>query len=778
MLFDYKNILRDKDWQTFSLDEYSSRVTGFIHSKEKAADNGMPFGSIGTGHFDIESNGTIGFMTAFNSLAPRRGPVNLPLFGVSVGDDSYVLTTYPIKNYPEDYPKRVHEKRAAICDDILYFGHYPMLDMVYLLDAPIDVSSRMYVPFFPGNAKASNVPGGLVEFSIHNKSDQDITGNLCMNFPGPSAEEVGGNLAFDHSVEEAGQDRILTVRNSDNIGYCLGVLNASHFEHGGCLGLDGGHWSHIGLGVHANLGHDYRLPFAYNQPGASISTRYSLKAHETSNIVFVISWYAACWNSGGTTTSQNGKQYLHMYSRWFDGPLAVASYLVSQRGQIKKSILSWQDIIYGNENIPGWLQDVLINSLHLFTEDGVWAQATPPIDSWCSENDGLFAMNECPRGCPQMECIPCSFYSLATSLLFPELALSTLRTYKAYQYDDGAAPWIFGGYTSASPLFDLTSPVRGYQTTTNGVCYAAMADRLIRFTQNKDLVKEFYESLKKNMIFTAGLNPDPDGIISMPNRRTTDFGDRETEWFEGSTWDGMVAHVGGLHIAQLRIIERMAVEYGDLAFRDQCRSWIAAARDAMEHKMWSGDYYYNYKNEVTNTLSDSVFGYQLDGEWIVRMHGLDSVFDQERVTRTLQTIRSYNVHLSSFGAFNYVKKDSSLTCEGCGGVGAGYDPYEFFPAELMMLAMCYMQDGDREFGLELVRRCLYEIICVHSRSFNAPNILRDYQGVSDITYGNDYYQMLVVWGIPLALENKTFAQYSESDSLINRIIQAANAVSD
>ncbi len=52
--------------------------------------------------------------------------------------------------------------------------------------------------------------------------------------------------------------------------------------------------------------------------------------------------------------------------------------------------------------------------------------------------DGLFGMIECPRECPQIECIPCSFYgNLPLVYFFPELALSTMRGYKAYQYPDG-----------------------------------------------------------------------------------------------------------------------------------------------------------------------------------------------------------------------------------------------------------------------------------------------------------------------------------------------------
>ena len=89
-------------------------------------------------------------------------------------------------------------------------------------------------------------------------------------------------------------------------------------------------------------------------------------------------------------------------------------------------------------------------------------------------------MNECPRGCPQIECIPCSFYGNQPLVyFFPELALSTLRGYKGYQYADGAPPWIFGGCTGGTPPIDFANPTRGYQFATNGISAAAMVDRFL-----------------------------------------------------------------------------------------------------------------------------------------------------------------------------------------------------------------------------------------------------------------------------------------------------------
>src|SRR4029450_12338934 len=124
-----------------------------------------------------------------------------------------------------------------------------------------------------------------------------------------------------------------------------------------------------------------------------------------------------------------GNCYRHMYagSGQFANAHEVAIYLATHHEALLRRIMAWQQVIYSNSELPPWLSDSLINILHLITEDSVWAQAEPPIGDWCKPADGLFGLNECPRGCPQIECLPCSFYgNLPVVYFFPQAALSTL----------------------------------------------------------------------------------------------------------------------------------------------------------------------------------------------------------------------------------------------------------------------------------------------------------------------------------------------------------------
>ena len=60
---------------------------------------GAPIGAVDTGALDIEAGGTFGYSSIFNDLSPLGGPVNQPFLGLSVGGQTWVLTTGQTKLY-------------------------------------------------------------------------------------------------------------------------------------------------------------------------------------------------------------------------------------------------------------------------------------------------------------------------------------------------------------------------------------------------------------------------------------------------------------------------------------------------------------------------------------------------------------------------------------------------------------------------------------------------------------------------------------------------------
>jgi uncharacterized protein (DUF608 family) len=433
--------------------------------------------------------------------------------------------------------------------------------------------------------------------------------------------------------------------------------------------------------------------------------------------------------------------------------------------------------------MPVWLRESLVNILYLLPINSLWAAARPPIGPWCRPEDGLFGLLDGIIEDPAMEPIPDTFYGNPPLVyFFPDLALSSLRGYKAYQFASGAAVWIWGGVVGAAvggyemtAGTELAMPTPGYQTTTNGPCYVDMVDRYLLRTGDTKILREFYPSIKANTAYTMSLRPEDgaDGIVSVPSGNVDPENPagqpgHHLEWFENVLWFGMTPHVGGIHLANLKMAERMARRAGDEAFARQCRDWFEQGSASLENTLWTGKYYLAYNDPKAAKKSDDVFAYQLDGEWMARFHGLKEVFRAERLKTTLSTIRTACADKWPAGAVNLARPNGDLA------EGVGYGPNAYFVPELYMLAMTYMYAGDREFGLELARRCVHSLNIRNLLTWNQPNVLRADTG--DMLFGSHYVQNMMLWAIPAALEEKDIGAFCTSGGLVDRIIRAAKTV--
>jgi uncharacterized protein (DUF608 family) len=771
--------LPDSQWVQFPAAGFSRPVTGVIYRKAQPATNGMPLGGIDTGCIDLETSGLFGYCTIFNSHVPRRGPLNLPFLGLSVGGQTWVMCDpAQIKQYQttdggvpvESYNTELLFDNLRVPKEIHYWGHYPVADMEFETDAPIRTSVRAWSPFLPGDVDASALPGMVFEVHLQNASASPQHGTVAFSFPGPSHKEAGADHYSRRPVHgtaerltgvEVRGGWTSTPMMAPRASYVLGVVDDDKVRLGGELGKSGEAWANIAQ----------QLPEATaNHGGASAAVDFELAAGEARTIRFLVAWHSPQWKGGGNPSSDRGDTFTHMYALKYRSAVAAALVLALEHTSLLRRILAWQEVIYSDATLPGWLQDALINNLHLITETGMWAAAEAPLPNWVRPEDGLFGMNECPRGCPQIECIPCSFYgNIPVVYFFPQLALSTLRGYKGYMYPEGAVPWIFGGATGGTPPLNMNTPTRGYQLSLNGLCYADMVDRYaLCWGRDKQFAEEFYESVKRNTIFTINLRPEyaiGERVISMPT------GNEGTEWFEADKpgWSGMVAHVGGLHLAELRIALKMAEQVGDADFARQCREWLEAGTQSLETRMWNGSYYLNFWEPETGTKSDLVFGYQLDGQWVADFHGLVAVFQRDRAKQTLDTIKRCNVALSKTGAANYAHADASPAPVG------GYGTYSYFPPEVLMLAMTYMYAGQREFGLDLARRCWENITCTWRYTWDAPNIMRGDKDTGESVYGHDYYQDMMLWSLPAAMAGQPMDGVVKPGGLVDRVIKAAAA---
>jgi len=726
----------------------------------------------------------LGYSSIFNHLCPRL-LLNLPFLGLHSEGRAWVLvsdtlgkhdaprrTPSPVLFPATDYTPHYFDiglEEVGFADSIDYWGHYPVLDLEYNTQAPIEVGLRAWSPFMPGDAVTSMMPAATFDFIVRNPGSERRSGALVFSWPG---FETGMNARGVVRREALEDDLNGVMVDSGQAGdawemaYVLAAVNERDACTGGPLGADGTAWAQIGD----------RLPVAEEgETGSSLRLTFDLDAGEAKTSRVLLAWHAPHWRAGGAPSHDETNLFTHMYAKHYPDPLSTAKRLAGEADALSRRVIAWQEEIYNDADTPGWLADSLINILHLFPETSIWAQAKTPIGEWCRAEDGLHAMNECPRGCPQLECLPCSFYgNVPVVYFFPEAALSTLRAYEAYQFEDGRPPWIFGGVTARKQEnkapYDVAAPDVGYQTVLNGACYIVMADRYWQVSGEDEVLAEFWDSLKRANDFSMNLRPEygPSQVVSMPTPGTDEGSLGDTEWFEAPAlgWKGYVTHAGGVRMAQVAIMRRMAEAMGDRPYVEKCEAWLEAGATALEEHLWAEDYYLNYNEPETGEKSDLVFGYQLDGQWIADWHGVPGVFPEDRVVRTLETIRKFNCALSESGATNYANPDGTPAEVG------GYGTYSYFPPELFMLASTFMYEGRKEFGLELTRQCMRNIV-KWGYVWDFPNTMRGDKDTGQRTFGADYYQNLMLWAVPSAISGEDLTGPSKPGGLVARVIAAA-----
>ena len=165
---------RDLRWAEFRAEGFLNPVCGVIYRAGQAV-CGLPLGGIGTGCMDLNTDGTLGRCSIFNSFAPPR-ELQQSFLALAVGDKVWSLTT-------------LASAGTNPADEIFYCGHYPIADLEFQTGSPIKAALSAWSTFIPGDSDVSNTPAAIFEVHVFNPSDRAEKGTLALTFPGPTNQE-------------------------------------------------------------------------------------------------------------------------------------------------------------------------------------------------------------------------------------------------------------------------------------------------------------------------------------------------------------------------------------------------------------------------------------------------------------------------------------------------------------------------------------------------------------------------------------------------------------
>ena len=173
----------------------------------------------------------------------------------------------------------------------------------------------------------------------------------------------------------------------------------------------------------------------------SMAVDYQLQPGEKKVIRFVLTWYAPLWIGEGN--HDNLPTWTPPIQECSGGrPICQpgAHFAAPPRSGLATSE------IYSETQYPVWSREAWSNILHLFPICSFWAVAQPPIGDWCRKEDGFIGFLSEIIDWPDMEVNRTFSMQISHwSTLSPDLAVSEMRGYKAYQFPNGAAPWLWGG---------------------------------------------------------------------------------------------------------------------------------------------------------------------------------------------------------------------------------------------------------------------------------------------------------------------------------------------
>jgi len=795
--------LKGAEWNTFNAAGYSKPVSGICYRTQPAGYftayinkpfpvSGMPLGGIDTGALYLEPSGSLGYTSIFNHLTPIGGPLNTPYLGIASGGRAWVCGTGQTKNYAgNNRPTLGVNLECGSMQESEYWGHYPIADVEYKSsDAPVQIGVRSWSPFIPGDAKVSNTPGAVFEVHLRNTAKSAHKGCLVFSFPGFADHHsrdfsIGWpNMAtkpvlpppqISRRPAPAGLKGVWLEDKAWGMSYVLAAVDENEVRTGGALGVDGRNWDAV----------EKQLPSTAlgDDGGSSLAVDFNIGPAEEKVIRLILAWYAPEWEGNGDpgtggsristyapegeTLSTTGKRFTHMYTTRFADAGEVAGFLGRNHQHLLKRIIAWQSAVYEDQTLPGWLADSLINALYYFAPCSMWAQAKDPIGSWCKPEDGLFALEEAPRSCPHMSTLSnVGMAGPTLSFFFPDLALSMLRTIRSTQRENGDVAQLMGRWADpANPMsYD-------YQEVISGFCYVTAAYVHWKITGDEAFMKEFYPSVKKALQYSFSQRPDlgPSQIIAMPPHREHAWND--IEWFEDRPMYGYVTHPGGLRMAGAEMLKTWAQAMGDSEEVAYLDTLVAAGKEAMQKYLWNGNHYLVYNDTKTGKTLDAFFSPTLNGQYYAHFTGVPPVFPKENVDRILAFLRERVCKISKLGMPPiYAEPDGTVWTKDKTGYITG--EFVYTNHQVIWNAITFIYEGQKEFGLELLRKNLQLSYCDWGYMWDGTNCCSAGGDTGEVNYGWDYWFNWSIWTAPAALRNQDITALSQPGGLVHRMLEA------
>lgn len=581
--------------------------------------------------------------------------------------------------------------------EIEFNGTFPVAKLSYLdSDLPVEISSTMFSPFFPHDARTSGTPGFNAIFTVRNRSNKPVEFSLLSTLRNPLAPEEK-DRKLHNSITRDGDSTFLTMQTEaeSSCKATLGSLGLSvtggkaswiSGEYNGFLhgytSPDGNYgWSH------ESLFHDFRasgrLPSLAGNRSPSQMLRQSDKELEALSKQQINDLVCAMM------------KYPFVHSLWQRIMEAAPALLKTTAGLIQflKSVRARINALCGDDRArQSWGQAALASTVSLapgetreirftlgwhfpwhFSKSG--KVIGHMYDNWFKDAGQVNRF--LAKHCEEHRTKTFSFAAaLQNTSLDTEMAdawagqLTTIPKCTWWLKNGDFGVWEGLGccgfhttditYQGSFNLVALFPQLQKRQMEM-GARFQRKDGRVHHFfTPDLSNVDDGFDRVDMNQQFVLLACRDylwtgdkayikrlwPNILRAMKNTAELDadgdgLPDHDTRRNTYDSWDfaGTPSYIASLWLSALLAAERIAV---DLGHKTEAAAWnkiLKKAAASFDRKLWNGEYYSLW---VDGKIRDECcMTDQLDGEWFTQLIGLGHVLPRERILAGLKAVMKY-----------------------------------------------------------------------------------------------------------------------------------------
>ncbi|XP_062239841.1 non-lysosomal glucosylceramidase [Platichthys flesus] len=684
-----------------------------------------------------------------------------------------------------------------------YHALYPRAWSVYHLPGQnVTLTCRQISPVIPHDYQDSSLPVAVFVWDIENQNDYDLDVSIMftmVNGSGHKNDKSGGHWNEPFQLEKEGEtvSGVLLHHRTPVNPYTLCIAareqpdrEVSHqtafTPKGTCSAL----WSDLITDGRLDSPTGSSPPTAKGETvAAALAVGCSVPAQGHNTLELCLAW-----DMPNITFGSREREHMRRYTRFFgtkgDASPSLSHYALTHYKQWERSIEAWQTPILQDSSLPSWYKSALFNELYFVADGGsVWTELAEDADvsgGIRSEDGGLPAQPAVVKEYGRFAYLEGQEYrmyntydvhfyaSFALIMLWPKLALSL-------QYD------IAGSVVQPDPtvrlhlMNGLCSPVKVKNVVPHDIGdpddepwqrvnaylihdtsdwkdlnlkFVLQVYRDFHLTQDRQYLQDMWPICKAVMESEMKFDLDGDGLIE-----NSGYADQT---YDGWPVTGPSAYCGGLWLASLCVMCKMATLVDSEDTHQHYRDILDRGSAAFDKLLWNGKYY-NYDSSGRN-LSNSVMSDQCAGHWFLKASGLGEgdfqAFPKEKIQRALKSVFDLNVMSFAGGQMGAV---NGMRPEGVPD-RSSVQSDEVWTGVVYGLAATMIHEGMRDEGMRTAEGCYRTVWERLGMAFQTPEAYCE----KGIYRSLAYMRPLSIWAMQLALDTSqkipiTSAQTGNTD---------------